>query len=145
MLPKYFYTDVTKESVEWFNKTYNKQWNFPWVWKYIWFEWDTNKYDNPKDFKNSPTYLTPQQFMKAINQEEFKRWEIVIDMDGDEVEFITDLKQEDDCGYSYVIKYDWNYFFASQITKKRKEQTEIEKAIELLTREWKIKGGKILV
>lgn len=73
---------------------------------------------------------------------EFKRWDIVIDTDGDEVEFITDLWQTDNYGYKYVIKYNWGYSIVTAIFRKR---TEIEKAIELLTREWKIKDGKILV
>lgn len=76
--------------------------------------------------------------------EEFKRWDIVIDDYGDDLEFIADLLEEDSDGYRYVVKKDWEYYFSRMVLKK-KELTEIEKAIELLTREWKIKDGKILV
>lgn len=151
MLPRYFYTDSTKESVEWFNNTYDSDWCFPWAWKYIWFDWNyntwtwTDKWDTKEEFKNNHTYLTPKQFMKAIKEEqEFKRWDIVIDEDGDEVEFVVDLLEEDTEWYRYIINDDWRYFFSNTVTKK-KELTEIEKAIELLTREWKIKDGKILI
>lgn len=150
-LPKYWCTDATPEVYEAIKKHFNHTFDFTYYYEYVWQdgaftywgEYWLNRAKTKDNFYNKDIiYITTQQFMEAI--EEFKRWDIVIDSDWDEVEFITYLWEEDDSSRRYVIKYYGEYMLIDSITKKH-EPTDIEKAIELLTREWKIKDGKILV
>jgi len=74
-LPTYWYTDKCPEVVKYLNKTYNQDWK--WGSRYYWFDWSsgcswTDCWDDPKDFENSPTYLTHSQFMEAIKPIEEK-------------------------------------------------------------------------
>ena len=84
-----------------------------------------------------------EQWYTELKRLYFIRGEMVIDEDWDEVEFIFDIWEADKSWDRYIVKgSNWSYFFTTSITKL--SQTEVEKAIELLIKEWIIKEWKII-
>lgn len=141
-LPKYWivkndqsqlYKDTVIKYIN-YNYDLDLNWN---SYDYYWYDWGSrsgaSRWDNIGNFENNPALLTIEQFVEMTKEtDEFKKWEIVMDYYGDEVEFICDLGEGDSYGDRYVVRDQWAFHIRKTIKK-------IEPTIEIGGKKYRIK------
>lgn len=135
-LPKYFVikqcdSPLFEKYIEWFNIKYGSSFFWDATWEYYWFDWKTTNKKNLEDFYNNPTVLTPEQWDSIINgveeKEEYIVWKTY--------EFSNDWKTWIKQSLNWYCTFTWGIF---KHIRPIKSNPEIDKAIELLEKEWYI-------